>query len=212
MEFDARSGAESFCLFFARDLVEQAWASVEAGSGEVAGEGGLRGFPNVAFTPTAKLSALLQSLSDDGRDAEAAVLEGRLLLALSEAVETAHRHRGQAARLPAAKASTRAHLLSLVERARGRLAETDGVGWSLEALATEVGLSRFHLLRLFKSVHGVTPIAFAERLRMAAAAQRLRSGAAPIGEVAAEFGYESPSAFAKAFRRWTGAAPSRWRE
>jgi AraC-like DNA-binding protein len=47
---------------------------------------------------------------------------------------------------------------------------------------------------------------------MQAAAMRLRACDLSVGEIAAEFGYDSASAFARAFRRWSGAAPVAWRE
>jgi len=211
MEFEARSEAESFCLFFDRGLVAEAWASAEAGLGEAEAAGTLRPFPNVAFEPSAPLAAVLAALRNEGPVTDAALIESRLLLALGEAVSTAHRHRRLAIRTPAAKPSTRAHLVSRIEAARRRMKQADGVGCDLESLAREAGLSRFHFLRLFKAMHGVTPLAYAERLRVRAAEARLHSGGRSVGEVAAALGYESPSAFARAFRRWTGVAPATWR-
>jgi AraC-like DNA-binding protein len=32
-----------------------------------------------------------------------------------------------------------------------------------------------------------------------------------LGEVASHLGYSEPSAFTRAFRRWSGFAPSQWR-
>jgi AraC-like DNA-binding protein len=210
VEFDAPAESESFCVFFDRTLVAEAWASVEAGF-DMPGESALRGFPNVPFTPSPKLASLLDHLHEDGLEGDADLIEHRLLSVLQDMIATAHRHRGQAARIAAGKPVTRSHLLTLVERARECMIATNGVDCDLGALSTEVGVSKFHLLRLFKAVHGLTPIAYAERLRMEAAATRLRSSPRSIGDIAADLGYESPSAFAKAFRRWTGAAPTHWR-
>jgi AraC-like DNA-binding protein len=102
-------------------------------------------------------------------------------------------------------------VLGLLERSRARIAELHGVGITLEALAAGAGLSKFHFLRLFKAAYGVTPLALAERARMAAAAQRLATRSAPIGELAADLGYDSPSAFARAFRRYSGQTPAAFR-
>jgi AraC-like DNA-binding protein len=33
-----------------------------------------------------------------------------------------------------------------------------------------------------------------------------------LGEVASHLGYSEPSAFTRAFRRWSGESPSRWRQ
>jgi AraC-like DNA-binding protein len=211
MEFEARSGAQSFCLFFAEPLVREAWASREAGFAPTAEPGPLRGFPNLLFRPTARLGAILHGLVAAGPDDDESVLEGRLLAALDEAVGAAHRHRGLAGRIPAARPATRAHLLASLERARERIAAVGGVGCDLTGLAREAGLSKFHLLRLFKAVYGATPMAYAEKLRIERAAAALGATGRPVLEIAADAGYESQSAFAKAFRRWMGAAPSAWR-
>ena len=210
MEFDSRTVSESYCVFFARHLVAEAWASIEAGFDGADSATTLRPFPNVPFAPSPRLAATLRTLHADGLDASATQLEGRLMDVLDEAVSTAYRHRRLAAAVPAAKPATRAHLVGLIERARTILDEAGGVGWSLDALATEVGLSKFHLLRLFRALHGVGPIEYAERVRISAAAIRLRGAEAAIGDVAVQFGYESASAFAKAFRRHTGLAPTAW--
>jgi AraC-like DNA-binding protein len=212
MEFDSRRECESFCVFYAPALVAQAWASVEVGFGESPDPIGPRAFPNVSFTPSPRLANLLGSVRSSGVDCDPLQLESRLLLVLEEVIALAHHHRGLVGKIPAAKPATRAHLLGLVERARNVLVECRGVGWSLEALAAEVGLSKFHLLRLFRASFGVTPIVYAESVRMRAAAMRLRACDLSVGEIAAEFDYDSASAFARAFRRWSGAAPAAWRK
>ena len=211
MEFEARGGGESFCLFYSPALVAEAWASVEAGLSPAPGEAALRGFPNVVFQPSARLAGLLDGLHADGPDACETVMEQRLLLVLNEAVETAHRHRRIVGRLPAVKDSTRAHVLGLLERARAVIVEAGGVGVSLQSVAEAVGLSKFHLLRLFKAAYGMTPLLYAERQRMAAAERLLASTRRPVGEVAAELGYDSPSAFARTFRRHGHASPAAFR-
>lgn len=211
MEFDARGGGESFCLFYSPALVAEAWASVEAGLSPVTGEAASRAFPNVVFAPSVQLAGLLNGLHANGPDARETLIESRLLLTLNEAIQTAHRHRRLVQRLPAAKASTRAHVLSLLERARAMIVEAGGVGVGLQALAEEAGLSKFHLLRLFKAVYGVTPLAYAEQQRMAAAERLLGASRRPIGEIAADLGYDSPSAFAKTFRRHRRTSPAGFR-
>ncbi|HEY6598291.1 MAG TPA: AraC family transcriptional regulator [Pseudomonadales bacterium] len=210
MEFDARTETESFCVFFAPRLVADAWASVEAGFGEPDAKRRMRSFPNVPFAPLPRLATLLRDLHANGPD-NATHLEARLFDVLDEAIATAQRHRRLTAVVPATKAATRAHLVGVVERARSMLDDAHGIGCALDELAADVALSKFHLVRLFRAVYGVTPSDYAERVRMRAVAERLRVSDAPIGDIAAQFGYVSQSAFAKAFRRHSGVAPVVWR-
>jgi AraC family transcriptional regulator len=82
---------------------------------------------------------------------------------------------------------------------------------SLEAIAREAGLSRFHTLRLFKSAFGETPVKRLARLRMERAKTYLATGNESVTEIAFSCGYENPAHFASAFRRWNGVSPSDYR-
>lgn len=82
---------------------------------------------------------------------------------------------------------------------------------SLEAMAKEAGVSRFHLLRLFKDAHGETPLRRLTRLRMDEARRQLAHGREPITRIAFDCGYTNPAHFASAFRRVVGMSPSAYR-
>jgi AraC family transcriptional regulator len=94
-----------------------------------------------------------------------------------------------------------------VERARALIEDCIAERLTLDDLAKAAGLSRFHLLRAFKAFYGETPLAFAERRRMARAQEMLAAPAARIVDVAASLGYESQSAFARTFRAHVGLSP-----
>jgi AraC family transcriptional regulator len=91
------------------------------------------------------------------------------------------------------------------------LRENLGAQLSLEQIAKEAGLSRFHLVRLFKRAHGETPFKRLTRLRMERAQRRLRNTRDSISEIAFACGYENPTHFASAFRRMVGVSPSHYR-
>lgn len=83
--------------------------------------------------------------------------------------------------------------------------------FSLDRLAAQAGLSKFHFQRLFKSAMGVTPSRYHINLRMNLARQLLRETKKSVVDVALEVGYADPSHFAKLFRRETGLSPSDYR-
>ena len=83
---------------------------------------------------------------------------------------------------------------------------------SLEMMAREAGISRFHFLRLFKLAHGETPMRFLTRMRMEEAKTRLRFTNETITQIAFACGYESSAHFASAFRRLMGIAPGAYRK
>lgn len=83
--------------------------------------------------------------------------------------------------------------------------------WSVERLAREVARSRATFARRFAELVGESPVAYLTRWRMCLAAKLLRESDAPLDEVAARVGYDTASAFSKAFRRSHGTAPGRFR-
>ena len=98
-----------------------------------------------------------------------------------------------------------------LQRVETFMRENLGEPLSLEALAREANVSRFHLLRLFKDAYGETPFRHLTRLRMEEAQRRLRYGRESIAQIALACGYGNPAHFAAAFRRMTGVAPAAWR-
>ena len=82
---------------------------------------------------------------------------------------------------------------------------------SLGALASDAGLSRFHFCRAFKESSGLSPHAWLRQHRLEQAMNMLRDTDASVVSVAAALGYGSQTAFAAAFRKLTGEAPSSWR-
>lgn len=85
------------------------------------------------------------------------------------------------------------------------LGESD---FSVEFLASEVALSRSQLHRRMKAMTGQSVIDFIRGMRLKHAAQLLENGHQNISEVAYACGFETPSSFSTAFKRYYGVAPS----
>lgn len=78
---------------------------------------------------------------------------------------------------------------------------------SLRELAREGQLSRFHFVRTFARVTGLTPHRYLKRARLRAAAVRLASSDAPVIEVALACGFRDVSNFNHAFKAEFGTSP-----
>ena len=89
--------------------------------------------------------------------------------------------------------------------------EDPSAGWTVEALAGRAGLSRAAFARRFAALVGEPPLAYLTRWRMTTAAGLLRDSDAPLSIVAAQAGYGSEFAFAKAFKREYGVPPGGYR-
>jgi AraC family transcriptional regulator len=87
-----------------------------------------------------------------------------------------------------------------------------GTALSLEAMAAEACMSRFHFLRMFKQAYGETPYRRLTRLRMEEAQRLLALGRETIQAIAFACGYQNPAHFASAFRRTFGIAPDAYRK
>lgn len=79
---------------------------------------------------------------------------------------------------------------------------------SCEFIACQIHVSVRQLERLFKMEVGLSPSAYAERLRMAKAHELLTTSCEPLYEVAIRCGYKNHSHFASRFRLTYGASPS----
>ena len=91
------------------------------------------------------------------------------------------------------------------------MAENVAEDFDLAQLAAQVGLSKFHFHRLFKSATGVAPSQYHINLRMNLARRMLRETKKSVVAVALDVGYANPSHFARLFRRETGLSPSDYR-
>ncbi len=106
--------------------------------------------------------------------------------------------------LPRAAEDSRA-----VRRARDYIEAHYMESISLDALAGEVGLSPYHLLRIFRRAVGLPPHSFQESLRIQQAQHCLSRGAA-LAEVALQVGYSSQSHFTQRFKQHIGVTPGRY--
>lgn len=84
--------------------------------------------------------------------------------------------------------------------------------WPLERLAERAGYQQHHFARAFRVVVGEPPVNYVRRLRLERAAAVLAREQASVLEVALHSGYDSGEAFARAFRRLYGVAPSDFRD
>ena len=83
--------------------------------------------------------------------------------------------------------------------------------WTLQELAGRAGMSRSIFAQRFKETVGKSPMEYLTRWRMLLAGEKMTSSDEPISVIAQSLGYESESAFGKAFKRVMGCAPRQYR-
>ncbi len=98
----------------------------------------------------------------------------------------------------------------VLEYIRAQNPEHNPAAVNLDELAAIAELSKFHFLRQFTQVVGITPGAYLRTLRLCHAARKLRQRKASILEVALSVGFADHPSFSRAFARHMGMTPSQY--
>lgn len=106
--------------------------------------------------------------------------------------------------LPAAEA----RVTRIVRMIEGHPNSDHGLG----ALAREAKLSRYHFLRIFQHLTGITPHRYVLRARLRRAATRLTLESARVLDIALDSGFGDVSNFNHAFRAEFGVSPRAYRK
>jgi AraC family transcriptional regulator len=154
--------------------------------------------PAPGLTPTfAMLEALGSAASPHEREELALRLVERVIAAL-----------GQSRRPPAAPTGREAR--RVVEAIR--FIESDAARpISLADLAAVAGMSKYHFLRVFRRLAGVTPHQYLISMRMRRAALGLAASRRPVLEIALDSGFGDLSTFNRTFRAAFGLTPTQYR-
>ncbi len=100
----------------------------------------------------------------------------------------------------------------LVGRALRTIEEHPDHPWTVESLATHVGLSRAALARRFVLQMGEPPLTYLTRWRLALAADLLISTDHTLAAIASKVGYANAFALSAAFKRVHGESPRGYRD
>lgn len=109
----------------------------------------------------------------------------------------------------AALVENRGH--AVVERARAWLNRHLDKAWTMDELAEHCNTSARTLLRRFRAGVGMTPVQYAQQLRVERAKSFLESTTMSLDTITARCGYEDVSTFSKVFKRWTHITPGEYR-
>ncbi len=83
--------------------------------------------------------------------------------------------------------------------------------WTLESLASEIGMSRSVFFNRFKKLVHETPLSYLTNWRIRQAQKLLMTDNGNISEIALKVGYQSEAAFNRAFKLKTGQTPAAYR-
>jgi AraC-like DNA-binding protein len=84
--------------------------------------------------------------------------------------------------------------------------------WTLDSLATEVGMSRTSLATRFKEFVGTTMFDYLTKIRLQKACNLLKTTGQPVYSIAEKSGYRSEISFNKAFKQNLSLTPGQYRK
>ncbi|MEP3890568.1 MAG: AraC family transcriptional regulator [Hellea sp.] len=85
-------------------------------------------------------------------------------------------------------------------------------GWTVERLASEVGMSRSRFAHRFKELLSMGPMAYLSEWRLQKSLKLLDTSNVNIQQIASESGYKSAAAFTRAFSSQFGFSPTEYRQ
>jgi AraC family transcriptional regulator len=113
--------------------------------------------------------------------------------------------------LPSVKASTRSQLYRQLSRAMDLIHASADAATSLEELATEACMSKYHFLRLFRIAYGYSPHQYIQHLRIERACKTLSKEDTTVSELADLLGFSDSQSFTRLFTQRMGVSPTRYR-
>jgi AraC-like DNA-binding protein len=212
---------ESLCIFFrprmaievAAAMVQTASAALDAGSSSAGAPASMNFAENLRphdHRVSPKLAAIAHGIRAGEADED--WLEEQLLQLLALMLGAEPGFRARSMRVADLSPSAHAELLSRVDRATDLILSSYADPITLGDMAAAARLSKFHLVRVFRAVHGVTPHAFLSRKRAEVARRLLLRGDASVADVAAEAGFGSRHSMFRHLRSQFGAGAQALRE
>ena len=143
----------------------------------------------------------LQGVEDD------AWYEEQLHFLLERMLRHRVRLQDKVAALRLTRATTRREVFRRIGHATDFLHTNYAQPIDLDEIARAACLSKYHFLRLFALVHGMTPFSYLQRKRARVALRLLRTTAYTVAEVACSVGFSQRTTALRQIRRWTGLRP-----
>jgi AraC-like DNA-binding protein len=110
------------------------------------------------------------------------------------------------------KPATRLELFRRLEIAVDFIETVFPSAMTLDEIAKEAALSKYHLIRAFKMVHKCSPFGYIARLKASNAMELLKNSNSSISELSSVLGFSSVQSFSSFFSKAAGFSPSVFRK
>jgi AraC family transcriptional regulator len=114
-------------------------------------------------------------------------------------------------KIPAAKPSVRTELFKRISLAKDYMHSMQPGAIDLNQLAAAACISKYHFLRLFKTLYGMSPHQYIQQIRIDKAKNLLNNSSFAIQEISDSLGFENSQSFSRFFQKNTGVYPTQYR-
>ena len=213
LEIDSREPTETFNIHFGESFMDEVYHGLITPADRIVADPYYYKqspvyFFNRLYKKDAQIEQLVSSIRDSSSNA----------IAMDEnlyKIYLLHRHRDilkEVQKLPPLKTSTKVELYKRLGNSSDYIQEHLNETIELQSLADEACLSKFHFLRLYKMLNGITPQQHITALRMQKAEELLKTTTKGIGDIALETGYENHSSFSRVFYKHKGISAMEFRK
>jgi len=217
IHIEGEEAVESFCIFFpaqwAGDVLRNFILPDDQLLEESGGETAVT-FYDILHRHDQLVTPILQSLrqarqqSNVDENWQTETLH-HLLAAMLQVQRQVHQ---EAAKLPAARTTTRKELYRRLHIGRDFMRDNLHEPLSLEGIAQVAALSPYHFLRSFKQLFGQTPHIYLTEQRLKRAKRLLAYTDRPITDICLDVGFQSLGSFSALFQKVNGRSPSQFRQ
>jgi AraC-like DNA-binding protein len=195
-ELRAARTVDSLGIFFRPRMAEAVCGELAAGAKGVLDHGAAPPHRPFAFSEhlrrhdevvSPSLRNLMASI-DAGEDDEV-WLDEQLTQLLARLLVSERNFRGRGNAIDALRPATRDELVCRVARAADFLLSSYAEAVTLDDVAAAAHLSKYHLVRLFRRVYGITPHGFLQRKRASVARRMIESSDDDLGDIAVAVGF-----------------------
>ena len=170
-------------------------------------------FFNQLHRRDATFNALIQSIlsSQKALGPDRLRFEEQLTALLSYYLQQHHHITRIVNNLPPVRKATRIELYKRLSRAMDVLHSGFYGAVSLDQLAAEACLSKYHFLRLFRQAYGLSPYQYIQELRIERARSLLTDSVISVADIADILGFDNSQSFSRLFFQKMGLYPTQYR-
>jgi AraC family transcriptional regulator len=211
-------GAETFNIHFGEFFSESVLNSLVTPADRILDAGTERQLSPISFfnqlhhrdaTFNALIRAILTSHKEKGHNKLR--FEEQMTSLLSYHLQQHRRIAETVDNLPPVRKATRVELYKRLSRAMDVLRSGFCGEISLDQLAAEASLSKYHFLRLFRTTYGLSPYQYIQHLRIEKARLLLSGSVISITDLAGLLGFDNSQSFSRLFYQRVGLYPSQYR-